>query len=712
MDRLIRKMENFGLEHKGLSLDGKVHRCKCRGSSEDNGWYVGSLHGDNIYCTYGDWRSGEKEQYTDKEDASSDTSKEAWAAINLIAESERVKKHRDAEIRSLKIIDKGVMATEAHQYLLSKRVKPFGNVYLDGDDLFIPLQSPDGEITGGQKISPDGSKKFIPGTQKKGACFIIPGNDSTVCLCEGYATGASIHEATGFKVLVAMDAGNLINVAREAVGRNLFEKILVCADNDHAKPDNAGIEAAEKIKSELQIQYVYPTGIKGTDFNDLHTEDGLESVRAMIIKGKNVEIYIKELNGLMYEKEILSPPGLLKNVADYYNATAAKPQPLFGVAAGILLGSVVMGRRYRTRGLKNFTSLYSVIAAKSGTGKDHLKGTIRKILDASGIGWLERAGGFTAANTVVKSLETQPLQVAFFEEFGQRLQEAGSNKSSAKGMFRQLLDIFSSCHSYTIGDEFADGRIPRVERPALTMIGMTTPKALYTAINADLIEQGFVNRILPFISDVERVAYPLFDGVEEIEPPLEIIEWCKSIWDSGGNLDEYVRESPDEADEIIIDFEPDAFNFLDEIEREVVAMSNKLEKVGLEDLPTRNREITMRVSLIVAMMDGFSTIHLRHVQWSWKLVQSLYERYIGEIKRNVAGSDFEKAKLLALEDLRKRGANGIKMIDMPKKQPWSRWEKKLRDEILKDLEDSGLAVLDERKTGSRGPLTRVWVALK
>jgi len=33
-------------------------------------------------------------------------------------------------------------------------------------------------------------------------------------ICEGYATGASLHEATGFQVLCAMSAGNLLPVAQ------------------------------------------------------------------------------------------------------------------------------------------------------------------------------------------------------------------------------------------------------------------------------------------------------------------------------------------------------------------------------------------------------------------------------------------------------------------------------------------------------------------
>jgi phage/plasmid primase-like uncharacterized protein len=712
IENLVEAMENFGLVAESPRLDGVIHRCQCRGSRSDNGWYIGRFHAGHVYCTFGDWRSGDKETFTDNGIINTDETRLLWEQIINDVEKDRKKKEKAAREVVNHIMVQGVFAQDSHPYLTKKGVKVFGDMYIQFDNLLLPLKDSKGEITGGQTIGADGEKRYVVGTKKKGSCYVIPGNSSTICICEGYATGASIHEATGYKVLVAMDAGNLYEMASIIHKNDLFKNILICADNDHKALTNKGIDTAKKISTEFGFPYVFPFDVDGSDFNDLHNEQGLDFVRSAVIKGRGVEVYETHSNAALRDLDtILQPPGLIQTVADYYNATATKPQPIFGVAAGILLGSVVLGRRYRTR-KNNFTSLYAVVAAKSGTGKDHLKGAIRAILKASNLEWLERAGGFTAANTVLKSLQNQPLQLSFSEEFGQRLQEAGNNRSLAKGTFRQLLDIFSSCHSYSVGDEYADGTVPRVERPALTMVGMTTPKALYSAINADLIEQGFVNRILPFISDAERSPTPITDK-DEIPVPESIISWCRGVWFSeGGNLNGITNDLPGEKDEIIIDFEPDAFTLLDSIEGEIVTLSNTLERSGLDDLPTRNREITMRVSLIVAVMDGFSTIHKRHVEWSWILVKSLYEKYIQEIKRNVSGSEFEQWKLEALEDLRKRGVDGMRQRDMPKKTPWSKWDRKTRTELLEELRESGLADMVERRTGKRGPTRVMWVAIK
>lgn len=68
-------------------------------------------------------------------------------------------------------------------------------------------------------------------------------------ICEGWATGDSLHMATGYRVVAAMDAGNLLPVAGALRARFLAADIVLVADND-VKPDrdgNPGVEAARKV---------------------------------------------------------------------------------------------------------------------------------------------------------------------------------------------------------------------------------------------------------------------------------------------------------------------------------------------------------------------------------------------------------------------------------------------------------------------------------
>ena len=57
-------------------------------------------------------------------------------------------------------------------------------------------------------------KEFWPaGLAKKGHFHLIGMPTSIVLVAEGYATGATLHEATGLPVAIAFDAGNLRHVA-------------------------------------------------------------------------------------------------------------------------------------------------------------------------------------------------------------------------------------------------------------------------------------------------------------------------------------------------------------------------------------------------------------------------------------------------------------------------------------------------------------------
>jgi putative DNA primase/helicase len=75
-----------------------------------------------------------------------------------------------------------------------------------------------------QFIGPEGDKRFLSGGRVSGCYLLIGKPDVTLCIAEGYATGASIHEAAGCAVAVAFNAGNLLPVAR-----TLRRNFQICA---------------------------------------------------------------------------------------------------------------------------------------------------------------------------------------------------------------------------------------------------------------------------------------------------------------------------------------------------------------------------------------------------------------------------------------------------------------------------------------------------
>jgi hypothetical protein len=144
------------------------------------------------------------------------------------------------------------------------------------------MLSPEGEIASLQYIPPDGqNKRYHGGGRKEGVFYSLPGDDGTVCIAEGYATAASVFEATGHTTYVAFDAGNLASVAVMAREHHPGADLVVIADNDHPAPnsDNPGLEAAAKAADACRGRYVCPPDV-GTDANDYANAGG--SIQALI----------------------------------------------------------------------------------------------------------------------------------------------------------------------------------------------------------------------------------------------------------------------------------------------------------------------------------------------------------------------------------------------------------------------------------------------
>ena len=82
----------------------------------------------------------------------------------------------------------------AHPYLVAKGFAQQDGLVLDGN-LLVPMRSVEsGSLQSLQTITPDGSKKFLPGSKAKGAVYNL-GRSWTRWYVEGYATGLSVQAA-------------------------------------------------------------------------------------------------------------------------------------------------------------------------------------------------------------------------------------------------------------------------------------------------------------------------------------------------------------------------------------------------------------------------------------------------------------------------------------------------------------------------------------
>jgi putative DNA primase/helicase len=282
-----------------ICADGKIHRFTPPGdkAGSKGGWY--KLHMDFPPSgAFGYWKSGLSSKWSLKTDR--ELTPEEKESFQKRMAADRARKHRERErARAVAKRKAGEIWSIAnpdssgHGYLERKKISPYG-ARVFKDQLVVPVTN-SGELVGLQFIAVDGTKNFLTDSQTSGVFFRIGHKDaSEVIICEGFATGASIHEATGFDVLVAFNAGNLLEVAKIARAVAPNAKIIVAADDDRwtEKPiNNPGVHFAGLAASTVRGHAVRPFFKKGfdgkpTDFNDVAVLYGLPEVRQQILNKK------------------------------------------------------------------------------------------------------------------------------------------------------------------------------------------------------------------------------------------------------------------------------------------------------------------------------------------------------------------------------------------------------------------------------------------
>jgi phage/plasmid primase-like uncharacterized protein len=295
---LTRPVKDFmaAIERAGLNppesiiVDGKLHRFATNGKQDDDsGWYV--FHADGVPTgAFGDWRTGIKQTWTGKPEQQMTASERKahqrrMGNLKRQREEEEKLRHVIAAQRAQQIWDAAEQASDDHPYLLSKQVGAH-NVRIDGHSLIIPLRDIDDRLWTLEFIQADGTKRFLADGKKREHFFLLGTIKEVLCLVEGYATGASVFEATGYAVAISFDAGNIIPVAQTLRAKYPNCMIVVCGDEDiHVDGGpNIGREAATEAAIAIDGVLAMPPILSGkkTDFNDLATAKGIKAVSETI----------------------------------------------------------------------------------------------------------------------------------------------------------------------------------------------------------------------------------------------------------------------------------------------------------------------------------------------------------------------------------------------------------------------------------------------
>lgn len=256
---------------------GKLYRFAGIGKANGNksGWCL--LFNDGEGGSFGDWSTGLTENWqANKSTPFTKEEKRAFALRIKQAKKEeeeaQIKRRALAASKAKACWDAATESDSNHPYLISKGILPHG-IRQAKSSLLIPLTI-DGIIYSLQFINHDGDKRFLTGGRVKGCYYLIGDIEKDkILIAEGYATGATLHEETGYPVVIAFNAGNLKPVAQLLRKKYPSKKLIVCGDNDSETPNNPGVtkatEAAQSAGAYLTFPEFLP-GEVGSDWNDWH----------------------------------------------------------------------------------------------------------------------------------------------------------------------------------------------------------------------------------------------------------------------------------------------------------------------------------------------------------------------------------------------------------------------------------------------------------
>jgi hypothetical protein len=435
----------------------------------------------------------------------------------LRREREHDEQLRQAEAgkRAAGIWDGSIPASSEHPYLKHKQVGAYGLRRQD-DRLIIPLRDADGNLHSLEYVDDAGTKLFLSGGRTKGLFHLIGTPGGVLCIAEGYATAASIHEATGYAVAIACSAGNLLQVAEALRHQHPDMTLLLCGDHDENGVGQAkALEAAQAIGGRCVI----PTEVK-MDWNDVHVRHGADAVRLA------VEAALMELPPMATPRSVQSSTdeddadeplaqgvgqfpeeawrGTFKVYRESMQGTSEAPDTAHFSALWAIAAACLRRRVSFYYAFPHFPNVYLVNFGNTGDSKTSAGRQGLRLIPDQGVKLLRGVGSAEALGDWMQQPEDGPAvsHLLFIEELATVLTRGGWEGST---LLSFLTETFDAPDRYEI--PFRKNPV-LVQEPTPTLIAGTTIEWLWKGLREIDVHGGFGNRIF-FLTGSSKQPIPL-----------------------------------------------------------------------------------------------------------------------------------------------------------------------------------------------------------
>ena len=412
-------------------------------------------------------------------------------------------------------------------------------------------------------------------------------------------------------------------------------------------------------------------------------------------KNEQAPLFVQAQHSIERPVDLFKPPGLLKDMFEYCESIAQVPQPELSLVAALSLASVTCGRIYRTN-MNNFSSLFFMCIAKSGQGKENIKTFVEQVLNTTEHQNLVVGDGYTSSGAVHSVLKMRPTQITIMEAWGR-----------CHGTLRP--DNYSLMN---VQEQYKEQMMSRVtHKPAITMVGLSVPKNFYKALNGGRIADGFLNRFMVIESKEPRRVAAL---KKFTRAPITITNWVNYIRRYRNETDDVMRDNAEmDLKQIVLDFDQESEELLQDFAREIVKRQDILEKDNLEPLLSRSREKAMRLSLLCTLASSPDAKKITGdiTKWAIDYVRYYDLLFIEACRDKVASSATESKIKQVLSFIRSRGQEGISKREVDRHELFRSMKSYEVKEIIERLINAGEIQEIEIKVGGKGRPTKRFVAV-
>lgn len=730
------EMRSYGFQVPPVAVIGDVQRVATADDThkKQSGWYIyqefpdfynqGAFVG---VCVFGSWK-GHPEKVTWSSKRKQVMTESELNAFQKLTEEAKIKrleqKRQDQEVARIKaqaIWDAAVPVTD-HPYLTNKGVKPNGlrqSTDPKYTSLIATCRDEYDALMSLQFIDTDG-KKFLAGGRVDGCAIKFDGAEDIVAVAEGWATAATVHEATGWSVYAALNANNLRCVTNWVKRKHPNAVQVTVGDDDAWTDGNPGRTKAEAVRETIKIFPEFE-GLNGkpTDFNDLHCREGLEAVRRQLLDAvssdtlRDKHLDAQTVNG--FPDRCLMNDGLFGDICAYIDQTALRPQPILTILAVLAMFAAIFGRRYQVERWNTQTNLLTVGLLSTGRGKDHPRKKIKSLMVATGLGHILAGGEFTSGSAIRSALFRNPVLLSFPDEFGKYLKSINSKNASAHQVQigKVIMEIYSDSGSTHHGVEYSSGSLKKgdetqrkdIINPSLNIYATSTPSTFYGALKDEDISSGFLNRILVAEgNETVRLDPASIFEVDDQPPPEGLILRLRDAYAAVHGPDtpnQDLAETEPEMRMVALDAEakPATIAVMGEQERRINDPSERH-----NELWCRFFENTVKVAAIKAIVNNpqHPKITIEHIEWASDFVRWCVSNLSHRLAENISENERERRAKEILEYIRSGGTDGRAKRDITRK--FQKVDQRERREILDDLEQSGVIEMTKiTRPGAKKP---------